>query len=242
MASAAQAKEFIERIAPLIQEEAKARGYLVCSPIIAQAVIESGADTSLLSKRFFNYFGMKCGSSWKGTSVNLRTKEEINSTLVSIRDNFRTYPDMISGVKGYFDFISTKRYANLKSAATPKEYLERIKSDGYATSSRYVQTNMDCIKKYSLEKWDWNNALSPVFDNVNPYEEPKRLLKRGAKGNDVKWVQWELTQRGLNVGSIDGIYGQKTYSAVCIFQKNCDGRLAVDGIVGRNTIAEMKKG
>jgi flagellum-specific peptidoglycan hydrolase FlgJ len=109
---------------------------------------------------------MKCGSSWKGTSVNLKTKEEINSTLVSIRDNFRTYPDMISGVKGYFDFISTKRYANLKSAATPKEYLERIKADGYATSSRYVQTNMDCIKKYDLDKWDWNTQKEKSIDEI----------------------------------------------------------------------------
>lgn len=166
MASAAQVKGFIARIAPIIQEEAKARGYLVCSPIIAQAIIESGADTSLLAYKFHNYFGMKCGSSWKGTSVNLKTKEEINSTLVSIRDNFRTYPDMISGVKGYFDFISTKRYANLKSAATPKEYLERIKADGYATSSRYVQTNMDCIKKYDLDKWDWNTQEEKSIDEI----------------------------------------------------------------------------
>lgn len=78
--------------------------------------------------------------------------------------------------------------------------------------------------------------------NTNPYEEPKRLLKRGEKGEDVKWVQWELVKRGLNIGKIDGIYGQKVYSAVCIFQKNCDGRIAVDGIVGKQTIAEFKKG
>lgn len=160
MASSAQAKEFIARIAPLIQEEAKARGYKVCSPIIAQACIESAFDTSLLSYKFHNYFGMKCGSSWKGKSVNLKTKEEYNSQLVSIRDNFRAYPDMISGVKGYFDFISTKRYANLKTAETPEEYLKRIKADGYATSSSYVNTNMNCIRKYDLEKWDWKELKS----------------------------------------------------------------------------------
>lgn len=157
MASSAQAKEFIQKIAPLIQEEAKKRGYKLCSPIIAQACIESGYDTSLLAYKYHNYFGMKkCGSSWKSRSVNLRTKEEVNSQLVSIRDNFRVYPDMISGVSGYFDFISTKRYSNLKNASTPEEYLKMIKSDGYATSSTYVTTNMNCILKYDLTKWDWN--------------------------------------------------------------------------------------
>ena len=166
MASSAQAKAFIARIAPIIQEEARARGYKVCSPIIAQACIESGFDTSLLSSKFFNYFGMKCGSSWKGKSVNMKTKEEVNSTLISIRDNFRAYPDMISGIKGYFDFINTKRYANLKTAETPEEYLKRIKADGYATSSSYVNTNMNCIRKYDLEKWDWNKPQDKSIDEI----------------------------------------------------------------------------
>lgn len=154
MASAAQAKEFIQKIAPLIQTEALARGYKVCSPIIAQACIESAYDGSVLAYKYHNYFGMKCGSSWKGRSVNLRTKEEVNSTLVSIRDNFRVYATMEQGVSGYFDFISTKRYANLKDADTPEEYLKRIKADGYATSSSYVNTNMNCIRKWDLEEWD----------------------------------------------------------------------------------------
>lgn len=155
MASSAQAKEFIQRIAPIIQDEAIKRGYKVCSPIIAQACIESGFDTSLLAYKFHNYFGMKCGSSWKGKSVNLKTKEEYTTgTLTTIRDNFRAYNSMEEGVKGYFDFISTKRYSNLKSADSPEVYLQRIKADGYATSSRYVQTNMNCIKKYNLTDWD----------------------------------------------------------------------------------------
>lgn len=180
MASSAQVKEFIARIAPIIQEEAKARGYKLCSPIIAQAIIESGADTSLLAYKFHNYFGMKCGSSWKGTSVNLKTKEEYNSKLVNIRDNFRTYPDMISGVKGYFDFINTKRYANLKTAETPEEYLKKIKEDGYATSSRYVQTNMDCVKKYDLEKWDW---IKPIPQEEKTFDDVAREVIAGKWGN-----------------------------------------------------------
>ena len=166
MASSAQAKEFIAKIAPIIQGEARQRGYLVCSPIIAQACIESGFDTSLLSYKYHNYFGLKCGSSWKGRSVNLKTKEEVNSTLISIRDNFRVYSDMVTGINGYFDFISTKRYANLKTADNPEEYLRRIKADGYATSSSYVNTCMNCVRKYDLEKWDWNTQEVKSIDEI----------------------------------------------------------------------------
>jgi len=234
MASAAQAKAFIQRIAPIIQEEAKARGYQVCSPIIAQACHESGCDTSLLSMKFFNYFGLKCGSSWKGKSVNLKTKEEYTvGTLTTIRDNFRAYDNMEAGVKGYFDFISTKRYANLKTASTPEEYLSRAKADGYCTSSVYVERCMNYVNKYDLTKYDWN--MAPVVSN--PYKLTASILKMGMKSESVKWLQYELNKSGYGL-TVDGIFGQKTKAAVMDYQKK--NSLAVDGIVGKNTLGKLK--
>ena len=233
MASSAQAKAFINEIAYIILEEAKARGYKVCSPIIAQACIESAFGTSSLGYRWHNYFGMKCGSSWKGKSVNLSTKEEyVPGQLSTIRDNFRVYDSMEDGVKGYFDFISTKRYANLKDAQTPKEYLELIKKDGYATSSSYVNTNMNCINRYDLECFDWNKV------DENPYPEPITIMKEGRSGANVKWLQWELNRHGANL-KIDGVFGPQTKLSVLLFQK--DHGLTQDGIVGDKTKAALKK-
>lgn len=155
MATTVQVKNFIAQIAPLIQAEAKARGYKVVSAVIAQACIESGFGLSSLSAKYHNYFGLKCGSSWKGASVNMKTKEEYKAgTLTTIKANFRAYGSMKEGVAGYYDFIQYKRYANLKTATTAREYLERIKADGYATSSTYVQTNMNVVEKYVLTVWD----------------------------------------------------------------------------------------
>lgn len=167
MATAVQISTFIEQIAPLIQAEARKRGYKVASPIIAQACIESAFGTSSLGYKYHNYFGMKCGSSWKGKSVNLKTKEEYKvGVLTTIKDNFRVYDSMEAGVAGYFDFINTKRYENLKTARTSKEYLEMIKADGYATSSTYVQTNMNCIVKYNLSRFD--DLTSPPAKPITP--------------------------------------------------------------------------
>lgn len=236
MASSAQAKQFIQIIAPIIQEEAKKRGYQVCSPVIAQACIESAFGTSMLGSKWHNYFGMKCGSAWKGKSINLKTKEEYTvGTLTTIRDNFRVYDSMEDGVKGYFDFISTKRYANLKSASTPKEYLELIKKDGYATSSSYVNTNMSCITKYDLDKYDWNNIQSVS----NPYRLTDSIIKKGSKGESVKWLQYELNKHGYKL-SVDGDFGAKTEAAVRDFQSK--NKLVVDGIVGKNTIRSLTNG
>ena len=168
MASSKQVKEFINKIAPVVQKYAKQYGYKVCSPIIAQACIESGYGLSSLSAKYYNYFGLKCGSSWRGKSVNLQTKEEYKAgTITTIRDNFRVYDSMDAGVKGYFDFISTNRYKNLKTATTPKQYLEYIKADGYATSSSYVADNMAIVTKYKLTQYDKDS--NNTKDNSNYY-------------------------------------------------------------------------
>ena len=232
MPSSAQQKDFINQIGPIIQEEAKARGYHVCSPIIAQACLESNYGVSQLSSRWHNYFGMKCGSAWKGQSVNLATKEEYNSQLVNIRDNFRVYSSMEEGVQGYFDFIGTKRYANLKNATTPKEYLEFIKRDGYATSSSYINSCMAVISRHDLERFDSDNV-----PQGNPYALTTTLMKRGSTGESVKWLQWELSSKGYDVGSIDGSYGPKTEAAVRQFQMD----VFVDGIVGPDTLGKLRK-
>ena len=230
MPSSAQQKEFINNIGYIIQEEAQKRGYKVCSPIIAQACLESNYGVSQLSSRWHNYFGMKCGSAWKGPSVNLATKEEYNSQLVNIRDNFRVYSSMEEGVKGYFDFISTKRYSNLMGAATPKEYLENIKKDGYATSSSYVSSCLGVISRHGLEKFDSGSA--PTLGN--PYKRTDNIMKSGSRGESVKWLQWELNDRGYEL-LIDGIFGTKTEAAVRKFQTD----KFVDGIAGPQTLKAL---
>lgn len=214
MATAAQAKQFIKEIAPIIQRYAKQYGYKVASPIIAQACIESAFGTSSLGKRYHNYFGMKCGSSWKGKSVNLATKEEYKpGTLTSIKANFRAYDSMDEGVNGYFVFISSKRYSNLKEATTPKEYLEMIKADGYATSSAYVNTNMSCINKYDLTKYDNLDGVADIISVADSISVRLPVIAIGSRGKAVEL--WQIIA-GVKA---DGIYGDKTNAATKAIQK-----------------------
>lgn len=148
---------FIQKVAEKVRKYAPLYGICVHSPIIAQAIIESGWGKSGLASKYHNYFGLKCGSSWKGGSVNMATKEEYKPGVVTnIRDNFRTYEDFDDGIRGYFEFINTRRYANLKGVKNPREYCEKLKSDGYATSSAYVDTLMIVIQKNNLTRFDGN--------------------------------------------------------------------------------------
>ena len=148
---------FIQKVAEKVSKYAPLYGISVHSPIIAQAIIESGWGKSGLASKYHNYFGLKCGSSWKGKSVNMTTKEEYKvGTITNIRDNFRVFDDFDDGIRGYFEFINTSRYANLKGVKNPEEYVRRLKADGYATSSTYVDNIMRVIRDNKLTRFDGN--------------------------------------------------------------------------------------
>lgn len=156
-------EEFISIIGELIQQTAAVRGYAVPSAIIAQACLESAYGRSTLASVYHNYFGLKCGSGWTGKAVRLSTKEEyMPGTLTKIVDAFRVYDNMADGVAGYFDFIKYPRYANLRTATTPHEYLSMIKADGYATSSSYVTNCMAIVNRYNLTRFDNQPTVVPT--------------------------------------------------------------------------------
>lgn len=217
--TAAQAKSFIQYIAPMIQTEAHSRGYPICSTVIAQAIIEGAAGTSSLAKNYHNHFGLKCGSKWKGTSVNMKTKEEYSpGTLTTIKDNFRAYPDDASGVSGYYDFINTSRYANLKTATTAQQYAEMLKADGYATSSSYVSTLMSVVNKYDLTQYDGGYVPIPAQTDVDDILTP--TLRKGDRNEYVRAWQTFLNINGYGCGNADGIFGDKTQAAVIKWQQD----------------------
>ena len=63
------------------------------------------------------------------------------------------------------------------------------------------------------------------------------MLYRGCTGDAVKTLQEKLNAKGFDSGSVDGIFGAKTYAAVTAFQK-ANG-LGVDGIVGKLTWGKL---
>ena len=194
-------EKFINEIGPIIQAEATSRGYKFPSAIIAQACLESAFGTSQLSAIYHNYFGLKCGTYWHGQSVNMKTREEYHpghSTI--IKDNFRVYRDMEEGVKGYFDFISTQRYASLKNAVSSKDYLEKIKAAGYATSSTYVKNVSAVVTKYGLDKYD---GVTTSTDTKVDIDKIARDVIAGKYGNgDVRRQKlgslYDVVQKRVN--------------------------------------------
>ena len=89
-----------------------------------------------------------------------------------------------------------------------------------------------------------NNNSGDDDSRSYPYgraSETTGNIKKGAKGNKVKAIQYALNQLGYgNSGtkSIDGIFGSGTASAVKAFQRAMG--ISADGIVGNNTRAKFK--
>lgn len=122
---------FIEQIAPLIQKYSPKYGIKVCSPIIAQAVLESASGTSELAKNAHNYFGLKYRSgrcpSASGIYTKIGSEQNKDGIYVSSNMQWAKFPTMEAGIQGYFDFINISNYSNLKGVTNPKTYLENIK-------------------------------------------------------------------------------------------------------------------
>lgn len=229
-----QQNKFIAEIAPIIVKYAAQYGYGVTSVTIAQACLESGFGNAW-SRRNNNYFGIKYGT-WvkrsaiasKITVVQARTNEEYRvGQLTSIIDGFCKCPDMDTGVALYYEFLRVNsRYRNLKECKTAAEFANKIKADGYATSSAYVNSLLNCVRAYGLEKYDHASAA------INPQKTTTRVLKQKDNGADVKRMQEMLIACGYSCGpaGADGIFGTGTFVALCAFQKAAG--LAVDGIYG----------
>lgn len=202
---------FIEQIAPYIQKYALKYGIKVCSPIIAQAVLESASGTSELAKNAHNYFGLKYRSGRCPTSCGIYNKigseQNKNGSYTSSVMQWMKFSNMESGVQGYFDFINISNYANLKGINDPKTYLENIKKDGYATSINYVQNNMNVINKYNLTKYDIENeVVKPMGLNIKTNLANKSNYGGSRSTNSIKYLVIHYTSNDGDTDEANGKY------------------------------------
>ncbi len=170
-------EQFIREIAGYVQSYAPRYGIRVCSPVIAQAVLESAAGTSELARNAHNYFGLKYrkGRCPTACGIYYKTGSEQNSdgSYTSSAAQWMKFADMEQGVRGYFDFINVPNYKNLKGITDPQTYLETIRAAGYATSLNYVANVMKVIAAYRLTKYDpseasGDDAENAAFKNAGP--------------------------------------------------------------------------
>ena len=92
-----------------------------------------------------------------------------------------------------------------------------------------------------LSRWDeWGELVGVEYDlEADIATMPPRTLRKGSQGLDVERLQQLLNTDPRYPTKVDGIFGGDTESSVRAFQ--ADHGLTADGIVGKQTWAELDK-
>ena len=137
------------------------------------------------------------------------------------RDNLDNYPLLRQGSQNNFVYLLQFILVN--------DYGYNLSIDGIfgsrtASAVRDFQANNSLAVDGLVGNNTWKYLLTlPTYP----------LLRQGLRGSYVRFLQQLLESKFYPVGSIDGIFGSRTASAVRSFQ-SANG-LDVDGIVGPNT-------
>ena len=73
------------------------------------------------------------------------------------------FDSLQSSVRGYFEFINTNSYKDLKGETDPLTYLQKLKAVGYATSHEYVNNVYNTLTTNNLTQYD---TINEGDDNV----------------------------------------------------------------------------
>jgi len=240
MASESQILDFISRIAPCAQKAYKELGKVYPSICIAMACVESAYGTA--GSCFHNsYLGQKVGTGktatryWGGKFFTSKTKEEYTVGVhTTINAAFRSYDSMEQCVFNYYELLNSKVYSGVSSGVPFTAQMQQIKNCGYMTSSTEVNSVIQIILKYKLTQYD--NVERPAIGN--PYQEPTKNVRLNTRGNDARWLQYELNRVGGYKLIVDGIAGELSIACLRNFQKTHG--LVDDGICGPLTRQKLK--
>lgn len=185
-------QQFIENIAKFVCKYAPQYGIKVCSPIIAQACLESQYGQSELAVRAMNFFGLKYRPNRCPSAIGIYYKDgaeqdPVTGAYTNSAMQWMKFDSMENGVKGYFEFINISNYSALKGITEPLLYLQTIKDCKYATSINYVQNVYNVIEKWGLTKYDSvvepNDMGGTVMKiNVHAGHNPDGKVACGAVG------------------------------------------------------------
>jgi len=122
--------EYIKKMYSILVPMCAKYGYHnVACGMIAQS-IQEGWNSGLATK-YYNYWGMKAGKSYKGKTVAMNNKAKNDPAV------YRVYTSMENGCEGYFIFLSYARYKPLKNCTSDTEYLNQIGPCGWNSNPGY---------------------------------------------------------------------------------------------------------
>lgn len=145
----ANAIDFIAPYAKKLQEIAG----IPASVTIAQYILESGWEPSILATRYNNPWGVKARPG--EPAVYLPTTEYVGGRRVTTVAPFRVYSSIDEAVEARARLLTSPRYTRYTSSArNAYEYAQALQKAGYATDPAYAEKLISIINKYNLTRYD----------------------------------------------------------------------------------------
>lgn len=185
-----------------------------------------------------NAMGTTASHTARGLSVYCARPESASSLGTAFARIIYESLQAISPVNGHGLISAVGRLSEVMYTTAPAALVELDYHDN-PDGAAWIMANIDAIAHAYLL------GILKVFgiaykSPIAVYPVPTRTLRKGCKGEDVKWLQQRLTNLGYDCGPIDGIFGGKTLAAVKAYQRR--NGLVVDGIVGPATRAALLRG
>lgn len=160
---------YIDRYKDVAMEE-MIRSGIPASIKLGQAILESSAGRSELSRKSNNHFGIKCGSNWDG-ETHAHEDDDYDKNGNLIKSCFRKYDSAKRSYYGHSEFLKKARYRFLFTELNPLDYeswAHGLKTAGYATNPKYASILIGVIRKYELYKYDKMVIEGAVKDPLDP--------------------------------------------------------------------------
>ena len=153
--SSADIKLYILNFKDIALEHEEKYG-IPASITLAQGILESGAGKSMLTVYANNHFGIKAGSSWRG-SIYLAWDDEIH------KSKFRKYSSAKESFEDHAKVLKGNRYSSLfaKSIYDYRAWAYGLQKAGYATASNYAKALIGYIDAYKLYSINGGVKLKP---------------------------------------------------------------------------------
>ncbi|MCX7953855.1 MAG: glucosaminidase domain-containing protein [Bacteroidales bacterium] len=190
--------EFIEKYKGLAIKVMRNTG-IPASIVLAQSCLESDDGNSWLAKEANNFFGIKCGKSWKG--------ETIYKDDDSPNECFRKYSTDEESFYDYANYLkTTPRYSELftYSSKDYNSWAKGLKDKGYATNPQYTELLIKIINDFQLYQYDEEIDKSKIVEQtaLTAAEEwaMRTKIKHEVKiNNEVKYI---IVKPGDNIESL----------------------------------------
>lgn len=146
---------YISKYKDIALDHEKKHG-IPASITLAQGILESGAGKSMLTVHANNHFGIKAGSSWRG-SIYLAWDDEIH------KSKFRKYSSAKESFDDHAKVLKGNRYSSLfsKSIYDYRAWAYGLQKAGYATSPNYAKALIGYIDAYKLYSINGGIKLKP---------------------------------------------------------------------------------